>query len=367
MITKELERFYTILPQEYQDSWEQLFSDTINNQRPPMVCFAGRRDLGKTSLINMLLEKEFLPEGDASLNVPVHFTYGEHFQLRLVDTDGTSHVVEQDEFKAFLKQPPSTCKYLSVTASHDWLHNIELVDPPHEPDVLERYLDMADGIVYLIGSDGLDDQDMSLIQKALAVGRHVWIAVGMWDEVEDAAGQERKGSPDIQAWEQQIKTATGQEISVMPVSRKGTGKFALITFFRNMVQHCNGIRKHRLHAAGIPLLFSYFENLQEEKDAEIRKLEQQKEDIEGRFNNSNKIIKKQNALIPKLEQQNEDLESRSSNLNTTIAARDAKIRELEQQQIAKKSKIAAKFLYFFIGAAAAAAFMFFILPLLSYN
>jgi len=94
MLTNQLLLFENLLTGEAIEAWKRLASETIHNDGNVIVCFAGRQGLGKSSLINMLLDEKLLPVGDdGKPNVSVHIEYGSSLSASIVRTSGENEEI----------------------------------------------------------------------------------------------------------------------------------------------------------------------------------------------------------------------------------------------------------------------------------
>ncbi len=259
MITTTLKKFSTILPQPHLDTWNQLLAHTINNPNPVMICLAGKCGLGKTSLMNMLLGDPVLPTGKDSIQIPVHVLPGEAFDVRLTDASGQKRGLDTGNLPKALASVQDASAHLEISAPLEWLRGAVIVDVPDLEAITSRYFQQADAFVYLIDSGGPNEADIRFIQAAIAAGQQVMVAAAQWDIVEERMKQGFMTMPDIQAWEEHLQQVTGKEIYVTPVSRAGTGTFALATYFQNVVRSREVLRKERLLNVGLPILFDIFE------------------------------------------------------------------------------------------------------------
>jgi tetratricopeptide (TPR) repeat protein len=251
MITNLLQNFEDILHGQFLEKWKRVQSETIHNDGNLVVCFTGQRGLGKSSLINMLLDEKFLPAGGSdNSNMLVYIEYGQTVSATIVRASGEKEEISMDDWtKAF--EILSADDHVLLTVPLAWLSELTIVDiPPH--------LIYADAIVYLISNDGPSESDMRKVKNLAVGGKRLWIAISQWDVVEDKQKRLSVPLPDVHTWEEQIAQSIGAQVPVVPTSSTGIGKYSLIMFLESLVENKAAIRQERFQNVAIQLINDAF-------------------------------------------------------------------------------------------------------------
>jgi hypothetical protein len=327
MLTNQLLLFENLLTGEAIEAWKRLASETIHNDGNVIVCFAGRQGLGKSSLINMLLDEKLLPVGDdGKPNVSVHIEYGSSLSASIVRTSGENEEICLNDWHKADANTHDNVDHVVLTAPQGWLHGLTIVDSPGALDeVSAPYRARADAIVYLVSGSGPSEDDMAAIKVMALAGKRVWIGFSRWDIITDEKTKNSQPLPDIQTWEKQVEREVGVQIPVVPISSKGTGKFALTMFLESIVENKSIIRHERFQNDAIRLLENAFRHLLNHA-TDVQKIKDQL--IESQSNDVEKI-KTLEKLKEKLAEQIKQTTQEISRVQTE----NEKLRADNEQQL----------------------------------
>lgn len=249
------------LPDAWRQPVQQLTDGLLEPERPLRVVLAGAFTVGKSSLINMLTGSDWLPTAlEESTALPTFIEYGVGTQMQLVDVDGSTRDLTAEEFAAAVVRAPLDAAYAVLSLDQEWLAGAVLVDLPGlggMSQANQQYalaqIQQADTVLYLIPPRGPDAGDMAMLSRIHGMGRHVAVLATRWDEVERAVAEGEK-AVDLHAWATQIEKDGQLRTAIMPVSRHGMGREAVIDFVREARGALAGIRLRRLRAELAPLL-----------------------------------------------------------------------------------------------------------------
>jgi hypothetical protein len=358
-----LQNFENILHEPFLTEWKLLESKTIHNDGNVIVCFAGGQGLGKSSLINMLLDENLLPVGDNSDAIlPVHIAYGSSLSAQIVRTAGKREPISLDGLRKPAEYTVRDIDLIELTVHQEWLRGLTIVDLSVQGEILLRYQTMSDAIVYLVSGDGPSEEYLAAIKGMALAGKRVYIGFNKWDIFADEKTTTGQPLPDIQTWENLIEVEVGIKIPVVPTSSKGTGKFALTLFLESLVENKAIIRQERFQNAAINILKDAFSDLFHQT-VETQKLERKlieiqtdKAEMVNRLENlknqlsvkaeQDKQSSQQNAVLQaekqKLKTDNEEMVNRLENLKNQLTVKAEQDKQLNQKNadlIVEKQKL----------------------------
>ena len=249
------------LPTTLQADVEDIANKTINLPTPLRVCVVGEFSTGKSSLINALLGETLLPTArEETTALPTFIEYAAELQLELVDIEGTSTTITQDQFSQYTVSAPDNALYTALRYPAQWLNGLTLIDLPglgsqsqRHSDYTHAQISAADAILYLLSARGTTQGDLNLLRLIKQYGKHLMIAVGQWDSIEKSI-QEGEHAPDLNEWQAQIAQETGVNLVLSGVSKYGHGRDAVIAFLQQTKQNLQAIREQRFQAELVPLL-----------------------------------------------------------------------------------------------------------------
>jgi GTP-binding protein EngB required for normal cell division len=249
------------LPDSVQATADGLRGELLSNDSSLKVCLVGAFGVGKSSLINMMLGQDLLPQAlEESTALPTFIEYGDEYLLQVLNGDGTCEELDIESFRRVtLSAPPNAvCAVLKTPA--DWLRGLSIVDLPGLGSVSasnQHYtvsqIQQADVVLYLLEPSGPKAQDTRMLSLVRQYGKRVKIVVAQWDKVENAA-QAGEQLPDLEHWAADIERAAGIRARLSTASRNGHGRDDILDFLSRAVSERQLIREKRLYAELKPVL-----------------------------------------------------------------------------------------------------------------
>lgn len=249
------------LPAAWQVPVQQLADAVLEPERPIRVVLAGAFTVGKSSLINMLSGRDWLPAAlEETTALPTFIEYGANGRTQLVNVDGSARDLSAEAFAAAVVQAPPNTAYGLLSLDQQWLVGVTLVDLPGLGGMSQAnqqfslaQIQQADVVLYLIAPRGPDTGDVAVLRRIRDLGKHVAVLATRWDEVERAAAAGEK-AVDLLAWADEVDADSQLRTSIMSVSKYGTGREDVIAFIRAAHGALADIRLQRLRAELKPLL-----------------------------------------------------------------------------------------------------------------
>ncbi|MDD2728417.1 dynamin family protein [Malikia sp.] len=249
------------LPPAWQEPVAALAAETMQADRPLRLILVGGFSVGKSSLLNMLLQEPLLQTAlEETTALPTFIEYGAEREMLLVGQDGSSRPLDEAGFAAATTQAPegAACAMLALPLS--WLEGVSIIDLPGLGSVSQTHREytlaqirQADVVLYLLTPSGpskSDTETLALIQQA---GKRVKLMVARWDEVETSVARGEK-MPSLEQWAAQIEQASGLRARLAPCHRDGLGRDEIIDFVQRARTDLDGIRLRRFQAELKPIL-----------------------------------------------------------------------------------------------------------------
>lgn len=161
---------------EYFSRVDELRASYLTPGEAPAIVFMGPYNTGKSTLVNILLEKTISPvDIIPTTPAPVRFSYGERFLARVYFADRQVNALAERELTALLAQKPPPgrdIQKVEVQLTHNLLQKMQIVDTPGidaltGPVFPTKWLPAADHIIYLLHQRGPGDADRQAIQDLL--------------------------------------------------------------------------------------------------------------------------------------------------------------------------------------------------------
>ncbi len=180
---------------EGQDDYA--FADDFDDTKPVKIAIAGRPNVGKSTLVNALLEEERVMTGpEAGITrdaIAVDWTYKDR-AFKLVDTAG-------------MRRKAKVTDKIEKLSTADSLRAIRL----------------AQVVVLVLDSDAaLEKQDLQIADHVLREGRALVIAVNKWDTVKDRAALQEEIAHKLETSLAQVRDIPVVTISAL--KRKGLNR-----------------------------------------------------------------------------------------------------------------------------------------------
>ncbi|MFO1375227.1 MAG: dynamin family protein [Agitococcus sp.] len=249
------------LPQEWHPSISELADNTLQAQQPLRLALVGGFSVGKSSLLNMLLEQKWLfTAKEEATALPTFVEYAETTSMSLIGADHSELPLTVTDFEQVTTQAPegAICAVLKLPLT--WLQNISVIDMPGLGSISQRHeaytraqIQQSDAILYLVEPRGPSQSDLQMLQMIRQYGKRVKVLVTRWDEVE-AAAQRGEKTPNLEQWANQIYQQTGLKVRLAPVSYEGIGKDDILEFIDRAKEDIHFIRLNRFKAELTPIL-----------------------------------------------------------------------------------------------------------------
>lgn len=256
-----LEQITAGLPNTWHEPVRTLAEATLLTDTPLQLILLGAFSVGKSSLLNMLLQEPLLQTAmEETTALPTFIEYGTERAMTLVGPDGSSLPLDELGFAHATTHAPEGAVCAVVNLPQPWLQGISIIDLPGLGSVSNAHRDytlaqirQADVVLYLLHPSGpsqLDVETLGLIQQA---GKRVKVMVSRWDEVDAAAARGEK-TPSLEQWANQIEQTCGLRTRLAPCHRDGLGRDEIIDFVQRAREDLRHIRERRFLAELKPIL-----------------------------------------------------------------------------------------------------------------
>lgn len=249
------------LPTHWQAPVEALANDTLHASTPLRLIVLGAFSVGKSSLLNMLLQEPILQSAlEESTALPTFIEYGATREMSLIGADGSQLPIDSAQFSQFTTQAPEGAACAVLNMPQAWLHGVSVIDLPglgstsvaHREYTLAQ-LQIADAVLYLLNPTGPSSSDADTLRLIRQSGKRVKVLVARWDEVEKAVAHGER-QPSLEQWAAQIEQTSGLRVRLAPCHRDGLGREEIQDFVQRAREDLNQIRLQRFQAELKPLL-----------------------------------------------------------------------------------------------------------------
>ncbi len=316
------------LPESLSGQWESLLAETIKNTKKAVICLVGAFSVGKSSLINMLIGRDILPEAlKETTTLPTFVEYSPQQNMSLTDANGNTRTVDLQTFQQAIVSRGEPGSFATLSLPEPWLENIVLADLPgtgskdkSKTDFTRAQIRTSDVIVYMIPLRGPDREDVRLLKEIHTMGKKTAVLAAKWDEAEKIRQEGKEQVPDLQEWEECIEKECGCRVQMIPSARTGIGKEKILEFLQKTGQYLREIREKRFRIAAVPLLKQGAEFLREEKQAcESQDFEQKQKIREEIRQKRELLIKLRSEILAAQETARKEMENSIQNLEKEIS------------------------------------------------
>lgn len=256
-----LSQLLKTLPPAWHESVEALAAATLQASTPLRITLVGSFSVGKSTLLNMLLQESLLPSAlEETTALPTFIEYGSQRAMSLVGQDGSLLLLDEENFAQVTTQAPEGAACTVVTLPLPWLQGVSIIDLPGlgSTSAIHREYTLAqirqtDAVLYLLNPSGPSSSDMATLQLILQLGKRVKVLVARWDEVEAATCRGEK-APSLEHWAAQIERETGLRTRLAPCHRLGLGREETLEFLQRAREDLDSIRLRRFQAELGPVL-----------------------------------------------------------------------------------------------------------------
>ncbi len=305
------------LPEHIRKPWEALYVRTITNVSPLQLCVAGEFAVGKSTLLNQLLQHDLIATDlGETTSLPIMLTYGIEASAWRVDSQKNKHAVPLDAIKQYSERSGWDEEFLLVAWPAAWLEGYFLIDLPGlggtdeaKQVIARRYLTLSDVVLYLLDGRGPTQSDILVLKELVEMGKTVHLLVARWDQVEEAI-QSGQRAPDLEKWSTLLQEKTGQRIIPLPVSKKGHNLDILRRRLQQTKEQQQEQRSALFLAQARPLLHDALAWLDKEsqvlEESATENIQKKKEDLRNLrhqiLEERSKILQEREETYPSIEQ-----------------------------------------------------------------
>ena len=288
------ETFLQALPHQLQAKIAEALTK-VSCDDPINICINGAFSSGKSSLLNMLIDRDLLPVAlEECTALPTFLEYDQTESFFLLDANGDVQTVDFDVWHQAIIKPTAGLTSALAKLPLPWLTGLRLIDLPGLNSTDERNQDFslaqmraADAVIYIFPESGGNVADKDSLTLLYSLGKTIFLGIGKWDLIE-AAKERGEQIPNLAEWSHQIATTTGVRSTLVPLSRLGHGRNQILDFLQACQTEKEAHRKSRVKREVEALLLNFnsecqakLEILHQESDQNADKqrdlcLEQQK-------------------------------------------------------------------------------------------
>lgn len=249
------------LPPTWRPAVEALAEQILFAQTPLRLITLGAFSVGKSSLLNMLLQESVLQSAlEESTALPTFIEYSVQREMALVNHDGSQTPLDETQFAHVTTHAPEGAACAVLNLPQAWLQGVSVIDLPglgslsntHREYTLAQ-INLADAVLYLLNPTGPSTSDIETLRLIKQAGKRVKVVVARWDEIEKAVACGEK-QPSLENWAKQIEQATGLKARLTPCHREGLGREDIQEFTQRACSDLEHIRLQRFYAELKPLL-----------------------------------------------------------------------------------------------------------------
>lgn len=256
-----LSELLSSVPTDWQAPVEDLAAEVLEAETPLRLVLLGGFSVGKSSLLNMLLQAPLLQTAlEETTALPTFIEYAAERSMSLIGTDGSQLPLDDAQFAHVTTHAPEGAACAVLNLPQPWLKGVSIIDLPglgttstHHREYTLSQVRQADAVLYLLSPRGPSAADMDTLQLIQQAGKRVKVLVTHWDEVETAIARGEK-APSLEQWTQQIKNATGLQVRLATSHRDGLGREEILDFVERARDDLQSIRLRRFQAELRPVL-----------------------------------------------------------------------------------------------------------------
>lgn len=249
------------LPADWHATLHELAATTLQATTPLKLSLVGAFSVGKSSLLNMLMNDPVLQASlEETTALPTFIEYGAQRAMQLVGQDGSITALTDEAFAAATTHAPEGAACAVLQQPLEWLQGVSIIDLPGtgsmssaNRDFTLTQIQQSDAVLYLLNPTGPAAKDIELLTRIRQNAKQVKILVTRWDVVEDAIAKGEK-APSLEAWSADIEKQTGLKRRLSAVNKAGLGREEIIDFITRTRDDVTAIRQKRFLAEVRPIL-----------------------------------------------------------------------------------------------------------------
>ena len=249
------------LPTDWHEPVEALAAEVLHADTPLRLVLLGSFSVGKSSMLNMLLQEPLLQTAlEETTALPTFIEYAADRGMSLIGQDGSQLALDEAQFAHVTTHAPQGAACAVLGLPQPWLKGVSIIDLPglgstsanHREYTLSQ-VRQADAVLYLLSPRGPSAADMDTLKIVQQSGKRVKVLVTHWDEVEAAVSRGEK-APSLEQWTQQIESTTGLRVRLAASHREGLGREDILEFVQRAREDLHSIRLRRFQAELRPVL-----------------------------------------------------------------------------------------------------------------
>ncbi|NWC61094.1 dynamin family protein [Pseudomonas veronii] len=251
------------LPAEWHEPVEALAAQVLHPDTPLRLVLLGSFSVGKSSMLNMLLQERLLQTAmEETTTLPTFIEYAAQRGMFLIGQDGSQVPLDEAQFAHVTTHAPEGAACALLELPQPWLAGVSIIDLPglgstsvHHREYTLSQVRQADAVLYLLSPRGPSAADMDTLNVIQQAGKRVKVLVSHWDEVAAAVSRGEK-APSLEQWAQQIESATSLRVRLQTTHRDGLGRDDILDFVQRSRKDLQGIRLRRFQAELRPVLLN---------------------------------------------------------------------------------------------------------------
>ena len=249
------------LPADWHATLNELAATTLQATNPLKLSLVGAFSVGKSSLLNMLMNDPVLQASlEETTALPTFIEYGGQRAMQLVSQDDSVTPLDDEAFATATTQAPTGAACAVLQQPLEWLRGVTIIDLPGTGSMSSTHRDFtltqiqqSDAVLYLLNPTGPAAKDIELLTYIRQNAKQVKIVVTRWDVVEEAVAKGEK-APSLETWAAEIQKQAGLKRRLSAVSKAGLGREEIIDFITRTRDDVAAIRQKRFLAEVRPIL-----------------------------------------------------------------------------------------------------------------
>lgn len=272
-----LHELLSSIPADWHEPVEALAAEVLHPDTPLRLVLLGGFSVGKSSMLNMLLQEHLLQTAlEETTALPTFIEHATERGMSLIGQDGSQLPLDEAQFAHVTTHAPQGAACAVLELPQSWLEGVSIIDLPglgstsaHHREYTLSQVRQADAVLYLLSPRGPSAADLDTLNVIQQAGKRVKVLVSHWDEVEAAVSRGEK-APSLEQWAQQIESATGLRVRLQTTHRDGLGREDILEFVQRARNDLQSIRLRRFQAELRPVLLNALgQNAQQQRACQV--------------------------------------------------------------------------------------------------